>query len=206
MSKYSMERKMKMSRKVAAKRIDLGSVDRGWIDGEKAKTVVENVLAANDGRDHGLPKSVLTKFVKGFLNRDTDWFDKHRLVMLSYDDERFDIVNKAIVSLVEKYADEGDYIVRRKFPNGKSLAFTGIAADELIAKSEVASNRRFMLKCGNSEVRYCKVAYPMRKRLKSLGNERLKDVIVGLADERNGEKAAKAAKAAKKTAKSKKNR
>lgn len=206
MSRYRMERKMKMSRKVAAKRIDLGSVDRGWIDEEKAKSVVENVLTVNEGRDHGFPKSVLTKFVKGFLNRDTDWFDKHRLVMLSYDDEKFDIVNKAIVSLVERYADEGDYIVRRKFPNGKSLAFTGAAADELVAKSEVASNRRFMLKCGGSEVRYCKVAYPMRKRLKSLGNERLKDVIVGLADERKCEKAEKAAKAAKNTAKSKKNR
>lgn len=183
MSRYSMEKRATMM-DTDAKRIDLGEIDRKWIDEEKANGVVENVLAVNDGRGHGFPKTTLTRFVKGFLKRDPDWFDKHRLVMLTYDNERFDIVNKAIVSLVERYADKGDYIVRRKSPNGKSLAFTGDAADELVAKSEVATGKRFMLKCGGLDARYCKVEYPLRKRLKSLGGERLKDAIIRLADER----------------------
>lgn len=203
MSRYNSEKRAKMM-KSDAKRIDLGEIDRKWIDGEKARRVVEKVLAVNDSRGHGLPKTALTRFVRGFLKRDPDWFDRHHLVMLTYDDNGFSIVNRAIISLVERYADEGDYIVRPKSPNGRSIAFTGEAADELFAKSDIAVGGGLALKRCGTGARHCEVAYPLRRKLKSLGGERLKDVIVRVAGEMAVAKCG--GKVAKKTAKAKGNR
>lgn len=162
--------------------LDLDSIDEKLARESKTETLVENALAINEGRGHGFNPSTLSKFIKGFVKRDPSWFDVHKLVMLSYDDEKFDLKSKSIISLVERYVDPKDYIVRRKHRNGKSVAFTGEAADELVAKSRIEVDKKYVLKCGKVDARYYTVEYPMRKKLKHLGGKCLKDVVLETAE------------------------
>lgn len=152
---------------------------KGDMDNDKLKfiSVVTNAISVNENRNHNLPKTRLTNLVKECMKRDANWFNKHKMIMLSYTDNEKDEVVEAIVGLVEKHCDPSLYISCRKSPNGKSIAFTGPCADELFAKSSIAEDKKFILKLGNDKVNYYTLSYPLRKKLKCFGGIRLKDVI-----------------------------
>lgn len=169
-------------------RLDMDEVERGG-RAMRVDDVIENALAVNDGRGHGFPKSTLVDFIRKFSDVDPKWFDRHRLVMVSYSGKSPDAVNKAIATLVERNCDKRCFISRRKSPNGKSVAFTGAAADEIVSKSRVDPEKRYIIKCGEFDARYCKVEYPMRSRFKSLGGVSLTEEI-----RRNGDKVPKKGK------------
>lgn len=149
-----------------------------------AEALVSRALAVNESRRHDLPRTRLVAFVRKRLKIDAKWFDKHRLVFVTYSDERPDIVSQSVISLMEKYADADSYVMCRKHPNGKSMVFSDGYADELFGKSEVKTDKKFIMTVGDETVNYCKIVYPLRRKLKCFGGERLKDAIVKIDEER----------------------
>lgn len=164
------------------KKVNMKEVSKSRGSSLKQKAVISNALSINESRKHLIPKTKVTAFIKGMMEKDDSYFDKHKMMFLSYSEDNEDIVSEAIIRLVEKYVDKNLYIVCKKGKTGKSCLFTGECADELISKSDIEVDKKFILKVNGTTANYYRVTYPMRKRIKGFGGERLKDVVLQIGE------------------------